>query len=806
MMHKAALLLLCVIATGVFAQTPEELPTIVRNALSMPGEYVIPAPAGWGASCVGLRNTPAQQLATIDYFNDSLKSFAQTGIPQITLYDAVFASEPKQGSSNALYVLAGYHGAFCLYRAEGARAIVKIAPLDPGEYGLSPELCSMQFIGAAGRDSTGAQVLIMVAQFHDAPLRHVIAAYTANGESQWQFALGGSAVHAFLVQMAPSSRSEKYSTRVFFSTDASPSESADTLSINANKSYAAAISEGGKLLWTTILGGAGTTSWCIVTHGSLVCAASREGNDELFELSIASGITTHFRRITENVIPRTLCAIGSDSEVFQIALAEMPSIITVYDSTLRETEHTVLASPLDSTSALVAIRNNDEQSFMLFTPQATRVYSAGFHLSGIATEGMEYTRSGVFRFSGTAVGNGVYYCAQTAAGGYIRALVPNPWWWWYRYRIIFAIVVFWLAIGVGAYAMIKKYRFYRTYYNQLVRSSATTGVIALNRQQRTLYMNNAARDLLHIAPYLPLNRHITEYLPQSVYSDLGDAIRDCLLMRRGSERIFTMQDGAQSKTFLNRVRPTISRGGALQGCIVQVEDITHTMERERLLNWASVAHHIAHEMKTPIGTVMLNAQHLQKSEEELPLNLRKYLLRITTQSERLSAILQTFLRIARFNAMNLIPMPIAPLVQRLAADYTEMLPASITIRTAIYEPDSRVALDAEQLMTALRNILDNAVNAIKPDEGAITLSVSSRTSAAGRFIVIAIRDSGKGMSESCRARVFEPFYTETPGGSGIGMMIVKRIIEEHHGSVEIDSEPGKGTEVRVLLPEEPAAE
>ena len=156
--------------------------------------------------------------------------------------------------------------------------------------------------------------------------------------------------------------------------------------------------------------------------------------------------------------------------------------------------------------------------------------------------------------------------------------------------------------------------------------------------------------------------------------------------------------------------------------------------------------------------------------------------------------------------MNLSPAQVAPLVQKLAGEYAEMLPLNIAIQCAIYNTSAEAALDAEQLTTALRNILDNAVNAIKPEDGTITLSVATRAASdiagAGRFIVIAIRDTGKGMSETCMARIFEPFYTETPGGSGIGMMIVKRIIEEHKGAIEIDSEEGKGTEVRVLLPEE----
>ncbi|HZV13028.1 MAG TPA: ATP-binding protein, partial [Candidatus Kapabacteria bacterium] len=511
-----------------------------------------------------------------------------------------------------------------------------------------------------------------------------------------------------------------------------------------------------------------------------------------------NGVTEHFKHVASHIIPRTLCTYEGE-----LTIAEPSDTLVQFDSTMKEISSSVIIPVVDSTSAMVELPG-DEGHHLLFSQTQSVILSDDFGVIGITPGGMLYDRTGFARFSGTPLRHSILFCAETETGASLRTEAPNRTWWWFRYRTAGGIVAGAILLFVIIFIATKRYFFYRTYYNQLVRSSTSTGIIALNRQQRVIHINNAARELLNIAPYIPLQRHLTDYIPNIVYTDIVTITRECMQTRKPHEKIIALQEGAQSRTFLCRARPTISRGGILAGCILQIEDITRTIDRERLINWASVAHHIAHEMKTPIGTVLLNAQHLQKTEEEIPDKSRKYLQRIILQTDRLSSILQTFLRIARFNAMNFSTLNIANLVQSLAAEYSDLVPPNITVKYLPSNIDAVTNVDSEQLITALRNIIDNAVNAINPGTGTITISLADRSSSAGDFIVVIIRDDGKGMSETCKARLFEPFYTETPGGSGIGMMIVKRIVDEHKGFIEIESEEGKGTEIRILLPRNPA--
>ena len=100
-----------------------------------------------------------------------------------------------------------------------------------------------------------------------------------------------------------------------------------------------------------------------------------------------------------------------------IALAELPSTVAVFDSTLLNVTQTIVDSPIDSASALIALPSNREKEYIFFSPRRMYIYSGEFSLLGVSAEGMEYERTGVNRFSGAVMRNGYIFCAQTAGGG-----------------------------------------------------------------------------------------------------------------------------------------------------------------------------------------------------------------------------------------------------------------------------------------------------------------------------------------------------------------------------------------------------
>ena len=126
-------------------------------------------------------------------------------------------------------------------------------------------------------------------------------------------------------------------------------------------------------------------------------------------------------------------------------------------------------------------------------------------------------------------------------------------------------------------------------------------------------------------------------------------------------------------------------------------------------------------------------------------------------------------------------------------------PPEIHVTTGFTLGDQEVTLDVEQIRRAMINVIDNACQAMSDgDARERTLSVVGRQ-AAGR-VEIRVRDTGKGISGEDASRMFEPLFTTRKAGVGLGLSIVKRLLEAHGGGVEATSEPGQGTEMCLWLP------
>jgi two-component system nitrogen regulation sensor histidine kinase NtrY len=243
----------------------------------------------------------------------------------------------------------------------------------------------------------------------------------------------------------------------------------------------------------------------------------------------------------------------------------------------------------------------------------------------------------------------------------------------------------------------------------------------------------------------------------------------------------------------------VGRYGYRAGYLVIVEDITQTLERERLVNWASVAHHIAHEMKTPLSTVMMTAEmlHDRLNGNGTEGEHVRATGRIMKQSQRLRDIVEDLMTVARTEQLQKVNIDLSLLLSSLIHDYTDNLSRNIKLKLEIAGTDFRCQADTSQLTVALRNLLDNAAQAIgSREEGEIAVALREE----GRDLAITIQDNGIGMSKTTLAKLFQPFYTEREGGSGIGTVIIKRVIEGHGGSINVESERGKGTCFGIRIP------
>ncbi len=222
--------------------------------------------------------------------------------------------------------------------------------------------------------------------------------------------------------------------------------------------------------------------------------------------------------------------------------------------------------------------------------------------------------------------------------------------------------------------------------------------------------------------------------------------------------------------------------------------------RDRYLEIAELAGGLAHEIRNPLSTMSLNldllAEEFQNPEGNRERRVVQKIERLRRESQRLQDILENFLRFARVQEIRCETADLNQTVEDLR-DFFEpqAMAQGITVRTH-YEPDlPKMTLDRELFRQALLNLLINARQAM-PDGGELLL----RTRSEGPWNLLEVTDTGFGMTEEVRARVFDAFYSTRAGGSGLGLPTTRKIVEAHRGTIQVRSEPGKGSQFLIRLP------
>lgn len=215
---------------------------------------------------------------------------------------------------------------------------------------------------------------------------------------------------------------------------------------------------------------------------------------------------------------------------------------------------------------------------------------------------------------------------------------------------------------------------------------------------------------------------------------------------------------------------------------------------------AQLAGGLAHEIRNPLSTMSLNldliAEDFQKPESPRDRRVLQKLDRLRRESQRLQDILENFLRFARAQELRREPADLNRTVEELC-DFFEpqAMAQGIVIRTH-FEPNlPKLSLDVDLFRQALLNLFINARQAM-PDGGELIL----RTRSEGPWDVLEITDTGVGMAPEVRDRVFDAFYSNRTGGSGLGLPTTRKIVESHGGTIHVDSELGKGSLFTLRLP------
>jgi two-component system sensor histidine kinase HydH len=222
---------------------------------------------------------------------------------------------------------------------------------------------------------------------------------------------------------------------------------------------------------------------------------------------------------------------------------------------------------------------------------------------------------------------------------------------------------------------------------------------------------------------------------------------------------------------------------------------------ERLASLGEMVASVSHEIKNPLGIIHSTAEILNKRLREQAPSSKHLAGIIITETSRLDDIVREFLDFARPQIPHFATATINdPLKKVIEFMQPELAKKQVTLEQNLDPIPAPVDIDQNLLYRAFLNLFVNAIHAM-PEGG--TLSVTSSLASEGqkKSIVIRITDTGIGISEEKLGMIFTPFYTNKNRGTGLGLAIVKNIIEEHNGSIDVQSERGEGTTFIITLPQ-----
>lgn len=330
--------------------------------------------------------------------------------------------------------------------------------------------------------------------------------------------------------------------------------------------------------------------------------------------------------------------------------------------------------------------------------------------------------------------------------------------------------------------------------------SVGDGLMVTDLDGRIVLINPAAEQVLQISHGEAAGKRLEELMR-------AGTLREKFLAPLAGERTryefdFTLEVDERSEVYHAATSIFLTPDGEQAGVITTIHDVTHEREVERMKDeFLSTA---AHELRTPLTSIRGFAELLRDREDLAPEERGRFLGHICNQAGHLTAIVTDLLDLSRIESGRGYQLALQPLQpSRLVTDLLpqfEAVASGHQFKLTVMDAEAEIQADPDKLEQVLRNLLSNAVK-YSPDGGLIEVICGQ----SGSTYQLTVTDQGIGMTDEHAAQVFDKFFRADSSstaveGTGLGMSIVKHIVEAHGGDIGIESVPGKGTSVEMTFP------
>jgi hypothetical protein len=344
---------------------------------------------------------------------------------------------------------------------------------------------------------------------------------------------------------------------------------------------------------------------------------------------------------------------------------------------------------------------------------------------------------------------------------------------------------------------------------ETILESIPTGVVSLDANRRVTHLNHALLRMFHPVggdsgkPALLIGSALPEVFPREVVDDLEPLLRRADRMGTTTTQMELFLPTEKFNTAVTVA--TLQHEGQRLGYVLVFEDLSDLLKAQKQAAWREVARRVAHEIKNPLTPIALSAERILRHLERATPPDEASVEIISSCAETISSAVETvrtlvdeFSTLARFPTSKPEPADINSIVDTTLAMFNGRLD-NIRVRTSLGDNLPRVLADAGAIQRALANLIDNAAEAV---QSSLLREISITTSLVGSrdAVEISVSDTGHGVTQELKERLFLPYFSTKKRGTGLGLAIVSRIVEDHRGSIRVEENRPVGARFVVELP------
>lgn len=338
-------------------------------------------------------------------------------------------------------------------------------------------------------------------------------------------------------------------------------------------------------------------------------------------------------------------------------------------------------------------------------------------------------------------------------------------------------------------------------YIEVVLGNVSTGVISVGKDGYITTINRHAADLLKLNPEKYLGRPVRELLTLEyfrTFSDLLKTMQDHKIENIKKE--FHVNVQGQAIPLQMNLSILKDDSGAEIGKILVFDDMSPIVNAQRAAAWTEVARRIAHEIKNPLTPIKLSAERLQRKfgGQVIDPAFRECTQMIIRQVDDLKKMVNEFSQFARLPQSK----PVAGELNRVIEESLMVFRQAHPLVKFEFVADEKLPnfkFDPDQIRRVFVNLIDNSVAALSKEAQPVIL-LSTLYDSDFKIVRIIVADNGEGIPASERHRIFDPYYSTKESGTGLGLPIVKRIIEDHNGFIRATTNEPKGTKMLMEIP------